>query len=136
MYASDSTDHRRFEFRPSAWGMGALVAGGITVAVWLLAVALCIAPFVFWFAWNVLRFGPAVGLPRLGVWAILLATLFLVLGWFGKVAIAGVVFLIDPTWLHRSATMHWPAPTFRNLLAVALLAALAARPHARRRKSE
>ena len=31
-----------------------------------------------------------------GVWGIVLATLFLVVAWFGKVVIAGIVFLIDP----------------------------------------
>jgi hypothetical protein len=39
---------------------------------------------MFWLAWNVLDFGHAVGLPELGFWAIVLATTFLLIGWFGK----------------------------------------------------
>ena len=61
----------------------------------------------------------------------MLATLFLVVGWAGKVVIAAVVFIVDPTWFHGSAQVHWPDPTLRNFGAVVLLAALAARPHAR-----
>jgi hypothetical protein len=45
--------------------------------------------------------------------------------------IAAVVFLVDPSWFHGSAQVHWPDPTLRNFVAVVLLAALAARPHAR-----
>src|SRR6266516_4076913 len=94
-------------------GIGALVAGGLAVALVALASALLRGPLVFWIAWNVLDFGPALGLPELGFWAIVLATLFLVIGWFGKVVITGVVFLIDPSWFHGSAQVHWPEPTFR-----------------------
>ena len=112
-------------------GISALIAGGLAVAVTaLLAVAL-LGPVVFWFAWNFLNFASAVGLPELGFWGILLATLFLVAGWPGKVLIAGIVFLVDPSWFQGSAQVHWPSPTLRNFLAVALLAALASRPHAR-----
>ena len=116
-------------------GIGALIAGGVTLVVWLIVAALLFGPLVFWLAWNVLEFGPAIGLPELGFWAILLATLFLVIGWFGKVLIAGIVFLVDPGWFSGSALVQWPEPTLRNYAAVALLAALAARPHARDRKS-
>jgi uncharacterized membrane protein len=54
----------------------------------------------------------------------------LVAGGAGKVVIAAVVFLADPSWFHRAAEMHWPEPTFRNFVAVAMLALLASRPHA------
>ena len=111
-------------------GIGALVAGGLAVAVAAVAAAILLGPLVFWLAWNVLDFGPALGLPELGFWAIVLATLFLVLGWFGKVLITGIVFLVDPAWLDRAAELHWPEPSFRNFVAVALLAVLASRPHA------
>jgi hypothetical protein len=57
--------------------------------------------------------------------------LFLVVGWSGKVVITGIVFLIDPSWFQGAAQVHWPEPTFRNFVAVALLALLAFRPHAR-----
>jgi len=56
-------------------GIGALVAGGIAVALAALAAVLLLGPLVFWLAWNVLNFGPALGLPELGFWGIVLATL-------------------------------------------------------------
>jgi hypothetical protein len=111
-------------------GIGALVAGGLAVAVAALAAAVLIGPLVFWVAWNVLDFASAVGLPELGFWGIVLATLFLVVGWAGKVLITGIVFLVEPSWFDGSAQVHWPEPTFRNFIAVALLALLASRPHA------
>jgi hypothetical protein len=112
-------------------GIGALVAGGLVVALAALAAAILLGPLVFWIAWNVLDFGQALGLPGLGFWAILLATLFLVIGWFGKVVITAIVFLADPSWFaNGTANVHWPEPTFRNFVAVALLAVLASRPHA------
>jgi hypothetical protein len=112
-------------------GVGALVAGGLAVALAALAAVILLGPLLFWIAWNVLDFGPAVGLPELGFWGIVLATLFLVLGWLGKVAITAIVFLIEPSWFQGVAQVHWPEPTLRNFVAVALLALLAARPHAR-----
>ena len=111
-------------------GIGALVAGGLAIALVALIAAILVGPLVFWLAWNVLNFASAVGLPELGFWGIVLATLFLVVSWFGKVVIAGIVFLIDPSWFHGAAEVHWPEPTFRNFVAVALLALLASRPHA------
>ncbi len=105
-------------------GIGALAVGA-------LVAALLLGPLLFWVAWNVLDFAEAVGLPELGFWGIVLATGFLVVGWLGKVVIAGLVFLIEPAWFEGSAQVQWPEPTFRNFVAVALLAALAARPHAR-----
>ncbi len=56
--------------------------------------------------------------------------MFLVIGWFGKVVIAAIVFLVDPSWFHGAAEVRWPELTFRNFVAVALLAVLASRPHA------
>jgi hypothetical protein len=114
-------------------GIGALVAGGLTVALAALIAAILIGPLIFWVAWNVLDFASAVGLPELGFWGIVLATLFLVVGWFGKVLIAGIVFLVDPSWFHGAAEVRWPEPTFGNFVAVALLALLASRPHAHAR---
>ena len=110
-------------------GLGALVAGGLALALLALVAALLLGPLVFWIAWNVLNFASAVGLPELGFWGIVLATVFLLAGWFGKVLITGIVFLIDPSWFHGAAQVRWPEPTFRNFVAVALLALLAARPH-------
>jgi hypothetical protein len=117
-------------------GIGALVAGGFALALAALAAVILIGPLVFWLAWNVLDLGPAVGLPELGFWAIVLVTLFLVLGWFGKVVITGIVFLVTPAWLDRAVEVSWPEPTFRNFVAVALLGILATRPHAHARKAE
>lgn len=111
-------------------GIGALVAGGLAVALAALVAAILIGPLVFWVAWNVLDFASAVGLPELAFWGIVLATVFLVVGWFAKVVIAGVIFLVDPSWFHGAAEVRWPEPTFRNFVAVALLALLASRPHA------
>lgn len=115
-------------------GIGALVAGGLAIALAALIAMTLLGPLIFWVAWNVLDFASAVGLPELGFWGILLATLFLVIGWFGKVLIAAIVFLVDPSWFHGAAQVRWPEPTFRNFVAFALLAALASRPHAHARK--
>ena len=111
-------------------GIGALVAGGLVVALTALIGAILLGPLIFWIAWNVLDFASAVGLPELGFWGIVLATLFLVVSWFGKVLMTAVVFLADPSWFHGAAEVRWPEPTFRNFVAVALLALLASRPHA------
>ena len=115
-------------------GIGTLVAGGIAVALAVLLSAILLGPLVFWLAWNVLDFGHAIGLPELGFWATVLATLFLVVGWFPKLVITAIVFLIDPSWFHGAARVHWPDPSFRNFVAVALLALLASRPHAHAHK--
>ena len=121
---------RPFRIVLRALGIGALVAGGLAIAFVALLAVILIGPLIFWLAWNVLDFAAAVGLPELGFWGIVLATLFLVIGWLGKVAIAGVVFLVEPDWFDASAEVHWPEPTLRNFVAVALLALLASRPHA------
>jgi hypothetical protein len=115
-------------------GIGALVAGGVAMLVAAVIAVVLLGPLVFWLAWNVLDFGHAVGLPELGFWGILLATLFLVVGWFPKVVITAIVFLVDPSWFHGSAQVRWPETTFRNFVAVALLALLASRPHAHAKK--
>src|SRR2546428_8109363 len=87
-------------------GFGALVAGGLAAALLALIAAFLFGPLVFWIAWNVLNFASAVGLPELGFWGIVLATMFLVAGRFGKVLIAGTVFLIDPSWFHGAAEVR------------------------------
>ena len=90
-------------------GIGALVAGGLAIAVVALVVIVLLGPLIFWLAWNVLDFAHAVGLPELGFWGIVLATLFLVLGWVGKVVMTGVIFLANPDWFASgSAQVHWP----------------------------
>jgi hypothetical protein len=111
-------------------GIGTLVAGGLAA----LIAAVLIGPLIFWIAWNVLNFASAVGLPELGFWGIVLATMFLVVSWFGKILITAIVFLVDPSWFHGAAQVRWPEPTFRNFVAVALLALLASRPHAHAHK--
>jgi hypothetical protein len=112
-------------------GIGALVAGGLAVGLTALLAMILLGPLIFWVSWNVLDFAAAVGLPELAFWGIVLATLFLVVGWFGKVVITAVVFLVDPAWFHGAAEVRWPEPTFRNFVAVGLLALLASRPQAR-----
>jgi len=115
-------------------GIGALVAGSIAVALAALIAVILLGPLMFWVAWNVLDFASALGLPELSFWGIVLATLFLVVGWFGKVVIAAIIFLVDPSWFHGAAEVRWPEPTFRNFVAFALLALLASRPHAHAHK--
>ena len=117
------------------FGLGALIAGALAIAAWLVLAAIVVGPLIFWLAWNVLDFGPAVGLPELGLLPILLATLFLVVGWFGKVVLSGIVFLVDPSWFQGEAAVHWPDPSVKNFLAITLLAILAASPHAREHKA-
>jgi hypothetical protein len=112
-------------------GITALAAGGFVIALVAFTVIVLLGPIIFWLGWNVLDFGEAVGLHDLGFWAIVLATLFLVVGWLGKVLITAIVFLVDPSWFHDAALVHWPATTFRNFVAIALLALLAARPQTR-----
>ena len=121
---------RSFRIVLRALGIGALVAGGLAIAFVALLAVILIGPLIFWLAWNVLDFAAALGLPELGFWGIVLATLFLVIGWLGKVAIAGIVFLVEPDWFDATAEVRWPEPTLRNFVAVALLALLASRPHA------
>ena len=111
-------------------GFGALIAGGLAIAVAAFVAVLRIGPLDFWLSCNVLNLAHSIGLPELGFWGILIATLFLVFGWVGKVVITAIVFLVDPSWFeHGSAQVHWPAPTLRNFVAIGLLAILAARPH-------
>ena len=119
----------------TAIGLGALVAGATTLVVLLAALAFAVAPVAVWLAWNVLDFAGAIGAPELGVWGILLLTLFLVCGFGGRLAIALVVALVDPAWLHGSARLHWPQPSVRAFVALALLLAVAAAPSRQRRRS-
>ncbi len=122
--------HTSFRVLLRMLGISALIAGGLAIALAVFLVVVLLGPLIFWLAWNVLDFAAAVGLPELGFWGIVLATLFLVVGFGGKVLIAGIVFLVDPSWFQGSAEVRWPEPTFRNFVAVVLLALLAARPHA------
>jgi hypothetical protein len=115
-----------------AFGIGALVVGSIAAVAALFAAMLLLGPIIFWIAWNKLDFGHAVGLPELGFWGIILATLFLGVGLVGKMAIVAIVFIIDPSWFHGAARVHWPEPTFKNFVAIALLAVIATRPRASR----
>lgn len=116
-------------------GIGALIGGGVALLVALFIAALLIVPFIFWLAWNVLGLGPSMGLPELGFWSIVLASVFLIVGWFGKTVITAVVFIVDPAWLHDAALVSWPEPSFRNFVAILLLAILASRPHAQAHRS-
>jgi hypothetical protein len=115
-----------------AFGIGALIAGSIAVVMGLLLATVLIGPLLFWLAWNVLDFAHAVGLPELGFWGIILATLFLGLGWAGKMLITAIVFIADPSWFHGAAQVRWPEPTFKNFVAIALLVLIVTRPRASR----
>jgi hypothetical protein len=116
-----------------AFGIVALVAGSIAVVLGLLVATVLIGPILFWLAWNVLDLAHAVGLPELGFWGIVLATLFLGLGLIGKLVITAIVFIADPGWFHGAAQVRWPEPTVKNFVAIALLALIATRPRASRR---
>ncbi|MFN0091647.1 MAG: hypothetical protein ACKVWR_15470 [Acidimicrobiales bacterium] len=133
MTADGSTQRSAAHKAAVVLGAGALVTGGLGVVLGLFVAVLLIGPLLFWLAWSRLGLADSMALPELGFWPIVLATLFLTVGWFGKTLITGIVFLVDPTWLHGStaSSVSWPAPTLRNFVAVALLAMLAARPHAR-----
>jgi hypothetical protein len=102
-------------------GLGAVLA---TVAA-LVVGGLLLGPLLVWLSWNVLDLGHAVGAGELGFWGIVLLALFLAVGGAGRIVIVAIVFLVDPDWLHRSAELHWPAPTFKNFVAIVLLIAVA-----------
>ncbi len=112
------------------FGIVALVTGSIALVLGLLAATLLLGPIVFWVAWNVLDLAKAVGLPELGFWGIVLATVFLGFGWFGKMAVVAIVFIADPSWFHGAAQVRWPEPSFKNFVAIALIALIATRPRA------
>jgi ABC-type branched-subunit amino acid transport system permease subunit len=111
-------------------GLGALLAGAVALVIG----GLLLGPLLVWLAWNVLDLAHAVGAPELGFWGIVLAAVFLAIGLAGRIVIVAAVFLINPDWFHGAARLHWPEPTFRNFVAVALLALLASRPHAHAHK--
>ncbi len=102
-------------------GLGALLAGVAAVVIG----GLLLGPLLVWLSWNVLGLAHAVGAGELGFWGLVLTALFLAVGLAGRILIVGIVFLIDPDWLHRSATLHWPAPTLRNFVAICLLLVVA-----------
>jgi hypothetical protein len=98
-------------------GLGAALAVVVAVVVG----GLLLGPVLVWLAWNVLGLAHAVGAGELGFWGLVLTALFLAVGLAGRAIIVGVVFLVDPAWLHRSAHLHWPSPTLRNFVAICLL---------------
>src|SRR6476659_180358 len=97
-------------------GIGAFVAAAAAVVVG----GLLLGPVLVWLAWNVLGLAHAVGAAELDFWGLVLVALFLAIGLAGRVIIVAVIFVIDPAWLHRSAILHWPAPTFKNFVAICL----------------
>jgi hypothetical protein len=98
-------------------GLGALLAGAVALVVG----GLLLGPLLVWVAWNVLDLAHAVGAPELGFWGIVLAAVFLAIGLAGRIVIVAAVFLIDPSWFHGAARLHWPEPTLRNFIAICLL---------------
>jgi hypothetical protein len=123
----------------AAIGLGTLVAGATSLIILLALIAFAAAPLAVWLAWNVLDFAGSIGAPELGLGGILLLTLFLIGGFGLRILIALIVALVDPAWLDGSARLHWPEPSFRTFIALALLLAVAAVPrrprdHAPRRR--
>ena len=106
-------------------GIGALVAGGLAVAVAALVSMILLGPLVFWLAWNVLDFGKAIGAGDLGFWGIILLSIFLVGGAFIRIVVVSVVFIIDPDWFSKAGTLMWPEPTFKLWVATVILVLVA-----------
>jgi hypothetical protein len=98
-------------------GLGALLAGALALVIG----GLLIGPLLVWLAWNVLDLAHAIGAPELGFWGIVLFAVFLAIGLAGRIIIVAAVFLIDPSWFHGAARLHWPDATFRNFIAICLL---------------
>jgi hypothetical protein len=115
----------------AALGLGTLAAGATALLVLLAVLAFALAPLAVWLAWNVLDFARAIGAPELGLWGIVLLTVFLVSGFGARLAIVLIVWIVDPGWLHDSARLHWPQPSLRTFVALALLLMVAAIPHRR-----
>ena len=115
------------------WVLAILGLGAILTAVAVVVVGgLLLGPLLVWLSWNVLGLAGAVGAGELGFWGLVLVAVFLAVGLAGRVVIVAVVFVIDPSWLHRSATLHWPAPTLKNYVAILLLlivASASSHPH-------
>ncbi len=120
----------------TALGLGAVVAGATTLIVLFAVMAFALAPVAVWVAWNVLDFAGAIGAPELGLWGILLLTLFLAGGFGVRIATVLVVWLADPGWLHGAARLHWPQSSLRTFVAVVLLLAVAAVPGRRHERSQ
>jgi hypothetical protein len=102
-----------------------------TTVVAFIVAGLLLGPLLVWLAWNVLDLAHAVGAGELGFWGIVLLALFLAIGLLGRILVAGIVFLVDPSWLHAPGAVHWPEPTVRNFVAILLLllvASASARP--------
>ena len=102
-------------------GVGALVAG---TAAFLIA-TLLLGPLLVWLSWNVLDLAHAVGAHELGLGGLVLVGIFLAVGLGVRIVIVALVFIVDPSWFHHSARLHWPEPTLRNFVAVCLLLAAA-----------
>jgi hypothetical protein len=110
------------------FGVGGLLVGASALVLGLIAIGILVVPFIVWLAWNVLDFGIAIGAPELGFWGIILLTLFLTTGFGGRIVIALLVWLVDPSWLGGSAELHWPQPSVRTFIALLLLLAVAQIP--------
>jgi hypothetical protein len=120
------------------WILALLGIGAALAAVAALVIGgLLLGPLLVWLAWNVLDLGHAIGAGELGFWGIVFVAVFLAVGAGGRIVIVAIVFIVDPSWLHRSAELHWPAPTFKNFVAIVLLIAVAsASSHPRGRQPE
>lgn len=109
---NNAGDYMRQSVVMTAWTL--LIGGGLTLL-------LLLGPIFIWLGWNVLGFGEAIGLSDLSFGGVLLVWLFCWGGALFRTILLGIVFLVDPAWLHMSATLHWPQASWTNLLAVLLL---------------
>jgi len=114
-------------------GSGALLAGGLALAA-LIAVIL-LGPLIFGLPGSA-HFASAVGLPS-GLLGHPFRDAVPFHRLFGKVVIAAIVFLVDPSWFHGvlrcTGRSHAYVP---NFVAFALLALLLSRLHAHAQKSK
>jgi hypothetical protein len=128
-----SGSNRRYSWVLNGFGLGALFIGASTIVVTLVIISMIMAPIAVWVAWDLLHFGRAIGAPELGLWGVILLTLFLVSGFGGRLLLSLLVWAFDPGWLHASATLQWPQGSFRTFVALVILLLVAQTPVRARR---
>jgi hypothetical protein len=88
---------------------------------------LVLSPGLVYAAWNVLALGQAVGLGPMQAPALVATALFLAAGFWGRMILVGVAFIVSPAWWDASARLHWPSPDAKTFLALGLMLLVAGR---------